>query len=175
MLQRGYGVSKKRNAAGVFIPAPHYPFYRQSTAPGGYRALLGIGGNVGDTVRRFEHLYTFLVKSSLVTVLETSPILRNPPFGYLDQEDFYNAVIDIRTPLRPMQLLHYVLRVEKYFGRKRSFANAPRTLDIDILFYENRKIDSRRLTLPHPHWRERDSVIRPLEKMKGTLWLKRHL
>jgi len=158
-----------------FVTAPHYPFTAQSKKRGGYWALLGIGGNVGDAVRRFERLYTFLVKSPLISVIETSPILRNPPFGYLDQADFYNAVIAIRTPLLPMQLLCYVLRVEKRFGRKRSFANAPRTLDIDIIFYENRKIDSPRLILPHPQWHTRDSVKLPLEKLKGTPWSKRHL
>jgi len=158
-----------------FTVAPHYPYRRAGQSHDGYRAILGIGGNMGDTVRRFEHLYTFLVKSPLITVLETSPILRNPPFGYLDQADFCNAVVVIQTRLLPMQLLRYVLQVERRFGRKRSFANAPRTLDIDILFYEKRKMHTRHLILPHPHWHERDSVKLPLEKLKGTLWSKRHL
>ncbi len=158
-----------------FVMAPHYPFRRKMVDCGGYHALLGIGGNIGDTMRRFEHLYIFLLKSPFVTVVETSPVLKNPPFGYLDQDDFYNAVVDICTPLQPMQLLQYLLQVEHYFGRKRSFANAPRTLDIDILFYEDRKMDTSRLTLPHPHWKKRESVRLPLEKMKGIQWLKRHL
>ena len=157
------------------IRSSSYP--RRSQVQGLYRhhALLGIGGNVGDTIRRFEHLYIFLVKSPYITVVETSPILRNPPFGYLEQEDFYNALIHIQTGLTPMQLLDYILRVEQQFGRKRSFANAPRTLDIDMIFYEQRKIETVRLTVPHPHWQERDSVVIPLQQMKGTLWSKRHL
>ena len=157
----------------------HYPFRRAKRfvkrSSHCHDALLGIGGNMGDVPRRFEHLYTFLVKSPLVTVVETSAIVRNPPFGYLDQQDFYNAVIHIKTCLMPLQLLAYILRVEKRFGRKRSFANAPRTLDIDMIFYDKRRIDHPRLKLPHPHWQERDSVLVPLGEMKGKIWSKRHL
>jgi 2-amino-4-hydroxy-6-hydroxymethyldihydropteridine diphosphokinase len=116
-----------------------------------------------------------LVKSSLVTIVETSPILRNPPFGYLKQDDFFNAVVHIRTSLMPRELLEYMLRVEKYFGRKREFQDGPRTLDIDLIFYENREINTSRLTVPHPNWQDRDSVKIPLSKMKGKRWSKRLL
>jgi 2-amino-4-hydroxy-6-hydroxymethyldihydropteridine diphosphokinase len=129
---------------------------------------------MGNVMRRFEHLYNFLVKSPFMTIIETSPILRNPPFGYLDQDDFYNALISVQTDLTALELLAYVLRVEKRFGRKRSFANAPRTLDIDMIFYDRVKIDTPRLTIPHPHWQERDSVVIPLGEMKGNVWSKRH-
>ena len=157
----------------------HYPYRLKRISkeryPFGHDVLLGIGGNIGDVPRRFEHLYTFLVKSPFVTVVETSPILKNPPFGYLEQEDFYNAVIHIRTPLMPGKLLVYILRIEKYFGRKRKFQDGPRTLDIDMIFYENREMETKRLILPHPRYRERDSVMVPLREMKGVAWLKRHL
>ena len=133
----------------------------------GYRVLLGIGGNMGDVVRRFDHLLFYLKRSSLVSVLETAPILRNPPFGYLDQEDFYNSLIRIETYLSPKALLRYVLSIEKVFGRKRLIKDGPRTLDIDIIFYENRTIKTKYLTLPHPGWKERASVLIPLSMMKG--------
>ena len=153
----------------------HYPFFAGECSTGKHNVLLGIGGNMGDVPRRFEYLYYFLLKSPFVTVVETSPILRNPPFGYLEQDDFYNAVIHIQTMLMPRALLDYLLRVEKRFGRKRNFENGPRTLDIDMIFYDNREIDTDRLTLPHPHWRKRDSVLIPLAQMKGVSWLKRLL
>jgi 2-amino-4-hydroxy-6-hydroxymethyldihydropteridine diphosphokinase len=128
---------------------------------------LGIGGNVGDVVRRFDHLLYYLKRSTLVRVLETAPILKNPPFGYMDQEDFYNSLIRIETFLSPKALLRYVLNVEKIFGRKRLFKDGPRTLDIDIIFYENRTIKTKELILPHPGWRDRESVLIPLSMMKG--------
>ncbi|TNF43726.1 MAG: 2-amino-4-hydroxy-6-hydroxymethyldihydropteridine diphosphokinase [Epsilonproteobacteria bacterium] len=135
----------------------------------GHEALLGIGGNIGDVVRRFEHLFYYLKRSSLVRVLETAPILQNPPFGYTKQGDFYNSLIRIETFLTPKALLRYVLRVEKIFGRKRLFKDGPRTLDIDIIFYENVTMETKDLTLPHPGWRERESVLIPLSMMKGKM------
>lgn len=137
--------------------------------------LVGIGGNTGDVVSRFDKLYHFWVKSKLLCVVENSPILKNPPFGYLEQDDFYNAVVHLRTDMNPNDFLKYMLGVEKLFGRQRSFDNAPRTLDIDIIFFNMITMDSDFLRLPHPKWQDRDSVLIPLSKMKGVSWLKRHL
>ena len=133
---------------------------------GAKRSLLGIGGNIGDVIRRFDRLLVYLRRSSLVRVIETSIILQNPPFGYTNQDDFYNALMMIETRLTPNELLAYILRVERIFGRKRSFANAPRTLDIDIIFYEGVKMSSDRLTIPHIGYKDRDSVLIPLESMR---------
>lgn len=139
-------------------------FPYRSTAPGKkrYQATLGIGGNLGDVNRRFIHLLVYMERSPLVNVLQTSPILQNPPFGYLAQPDFFNAVMKIETDLTPKSLMRYLLRVEKKFGRKRSFQDAPRTLDIDMIFFETIRMKSKILTLPHPHWHERKSVVIPL-------------
>jgi 2-amino-4-hydroxy-6-hydroxymethyldihydropteridine diphosphokinase len=135
---------------------------------GSHRALVGIGGNVGDMLRRFERLFYYFKRSSFVKVVETAPILKNPPFGYLKQDDFYNSLILLETSLTPRELLSYVLRVEKVFGRKRLFKDGPRTLDIDIIFYENVKMETKSLTLPHPEWMQRSSVLIPLSMMKGN-------
>lgn len=127
---------------------------------------IGIGGNVGEVRRRFERLRHFLKRSSDLRLLESSPILVNPPFGYLDQPDFLNAVLRIATALPPRALLRRLLRIERRFGRRRSFPNAPRTLDLDILFYGERRVRRKDLTIPHPHWRERESVTIPLAQMR---------
>lgn len=134
-----------------------------------YMALLGIGGNVGDVLRRFEHLFVFLQRQGIVEIVETSPLLQNPPFGYLEQDDFLNALILVRTALRPRALLRYVLRVEKRFGRKRLFQDGPRTLDIDVIFYEKVQMQSSELTLPHYGWMQRASVLIPLAQMKKVV------
>ena len=128
-----------------------------------------MGGNLGDVPARFERLWRYWQHTDQVAIVQTSPILRNPPFGYAEQPDFYNAVIHLRTRLDPHALLRYILYTEKRFGRTRSFANAPRTLDLDMIFYEKRTLETPRLSLPHPHWRERDSVVMPLGLMKGEL------
>ena len=167
-------IKKNIDKKHQLIRTKYYPLQHTVRRVRCHHALLGIGGNMGDVVRRFGHLYNFLVKSSFITIVETSPILRNPPFGYLAQDDFYNALISVQTDLTAMELLAYILRVERRFGRRRSFSNAPRTLDIDMIFYDTLKIDKPRLTVPHPHWQERDSVVIPLQQMKGKVWSKRH-
>ena len=158
---------KRIDRQNTLIKTRTYPGRFKSKS--GYLVLLGIGGNIGDVVRRFDHLLFYLKRSSLVRVLETAPILKNPPFGYKEQDDFHNSLIRIETFLSPKALLRYVLRVEKIFGRKRLFKDGPRTLDIDIIFYENRTIKTKDLTLPHPGWKKRESVLIPLSMMKGKM------
>jgi len=156
---------KRLNSSLTLIKTPLYPARYQRSLKR-YRVTLGVGGNIGDVVRRLEKLSCFFKREITCDLIGTGPILKNPPFGYEDQEDFYNSVMMVQTNLQPKAFLKYVLEVERKFGRKRSFPNAPRTLDIDMIFYEDRKISTKTLTLPHPHWRERESVIIPLAYME---------
>ena len=132
-----------------------------------HRAIIGIGGNVGDVKRRFQHLRHYLNRQKNIEILHTAPILQNPPFGYTDQDDFLNSVIEVATSMGPKELLGFLLRTEKRFGRKRSFPNAPRTLDLDLIFFDDVRMSTTKLTLPHPHWQERESVLIPLSLL-GT-------
>ena len=139
-------------------------------------ALIGVGANLGDSKRRFERLYNYLKKSKFVKIIATSVIFKNPPFGYLEQPYFYNTLLLIETNLTPIELLRYLQRVELHFGRKREFKNAPRTLDLDILLYNKRKIKKdTTLIIPHPFWKERESVQLPLKYLKGAKCLQRVL
>ncbi len=131
-----------------------------------HEALIGIGGNVGHVRRRFKQLLHYLRSFPAIDVVATSPVLQNPPFGYLDQADFFNAVLIIRTNLEPLPLLRTLLHIEKRFGRRRSFPNAPRTLDLDIIFFESKKLYNKQLTIPHPHWKERESVLIPMSHLR---------
>lgn len=158
---------KQLGAEHTLLSTLHFPYTTYNE--GGKRALLGIGGNIGDVMRRFEHLFWYFKRSKFVHIIETAPILKNPPFGYTEQEDFYNSLILVETKLGPQELLSYVLRVERYFGRKRAFQDAPRTLDIDIIFYENVSMKTDNLTLPHPGWMKRSSVLVPMSHMKNRL------
>jgi len=150
-----------------------YPYQRVKQSDKGYQAILGIGGNIGDVRRRFNHLFIYLKKSPYITIIETAPILKNPPFGYLEQEYFYNSLIYVKTCLKPKALLRYILHVEKKFSRRRSFQDAPRTLDIDMIFYEDLYMSSKELTIPHPSWQERNSVLIPMSYMK-TPYIKKY-
>ena len=160
---------KSIDEKNTLIFTQHFPYSSKDTKQYKRKALLGIGGNIGDVLRRFEHLFWVFKKSPFVSVMETAPVLKNPPFGFLEQGDFYNSLLLIETNLTPRALLRYVLRVEKVFGRKRLFKDGPRTLDIDIIFYENVSMQTKDLTLPHPGWMQRSSVLIPLSMMKSKL------
>jgi 2-amino-4-hydroxy-6-hydroxymethyldihydropteridine diphosphokinase len=139
-------------------------------------ALIGVGGNLGDCKRRFNKLLVKLQRDKQLKVLASSIIFKNPPFGYLKQDYFFNTLFLIDTKLSPIELLVYLQRVEKHFGRVRLFKDAPRTLDLDIIFYEKEKIKKvPKLIIPHPHWKDRESVTLPLKYLKGLKCLKRVL
>lgn len=140
----------------------HFPWRNKLTFPHRHTVVVGVGGNVGDVRRRFEHLFFEIQRDKRVTLTQTSLILKNPPFGFTEQEDFFNTTVVIKTSMNARTFLAYLMRLEKKFGRKRSFSNAPRTLDLDIIFFDDLVMDTKKLTLPHPAWMERESVLIPL-------------
>ncbi len=125
--------------------------------------IIGVGGNVGNVTRRFKKVALMLAKNPSLQLVATAPLLKNPPFGFTDQPQFYNTLFLVRTSLSPRMLMKRLLYIEKRFKRKRTFKNAPRTLDLDIIFYSDRKMRSKDVTIPHPRWMERESVIIPLK------------
>ena len=130
-----------------------------------HSVTIGIGGNIGDTKKIFDKLILCLKKDARFTLLMTSPLLQNPPFGFLEQSDFLNGIIRLKTNLCPNAFLKAMQRYENKFGRKRSFQDAPRTLDIDIIFFDNKKVNTENLIIPHKNWAIRVSVIIPLRRM----------
>ena len=143
-----------------------FPFVSNNKSHHRYEVVIGIGGNVGDVRRRFEHLFFEIQREKRISLVKTSLILKNPPFGYINQDDFFNSILVLKTSMQPKKFLRYLLRLEKKFGRRRSFANAPRTLDLDIIFFDNRKINTKDLTVPHPFYTQRESVMIPLTGIK---------
>jgi 2-amino-4-hydroxy-6-hydroxymethyldihydropteridine diphosphokinase len=143
-----------------------YPYVSYKKCFHRYEVTVGVGGNIGDMKRRLHHLFYALKKEKRVCVVQTTLMLKNPPFGYTQQDDFLNSIIILKTSLPPRAFLRYLLGLEKRFGRKRSFANAPRTLDLDIIFFDNRVISTRDLVVPHPYWSQRESVVIPLAGVK---------
>ncbi|XPV67936.1 MAG: 2-amino-4-hydroxy-6-hydroxymethyldihydropteridine diphosphokinase [Halarcobacter sp.] len=130
-----------------------------------YLVHIGIGGNIGNIKKTFNKLLLCLKSDGRFDILITSPLLLNPPFGFLEQNHFLNGIIALKTNLAPNEFLKNMQRLEKRFGRKRSFQDAPRTLDIDIIFFANKKIDTEKLIIPHKDWANRESVIIPLKHL----------
>jgi len=137
-----------------------------------HTVTIGVGGNIGDVTKRFKKLFMMLQSDSRFILQSCSPILKNPPFGYLDQDDFLNAVIVLRTNLSPIEALNVFQRYEYRFKRTRSFQDAPRTLDIDIIFYNQIKMNTARLTIPHKGYRHRPSVLIPLSYIHKQKYVK---
>lgn len=153
----------------TLIKTTHYPYVSPDIKKRPkHKAIIGVGGNIGDVIRRFEHLYYYLERSKGVDLRESVPVLRNPPFGFLEQDDFYNTVMVLDTSMTPKELMRFLLHTEKVFGRRRTRKDGPRTLDLDILFYDAVKIDTKQLKIPHPEWMNRDSVLIPLMYLKGN-------
>jgi GTP cyclohydrolase-4 len=128
---------------------------------------LGLGSNLGDRkynlARALELLMNYLVVEQVSSVYETEPV------GYKEQPLFLNAVCRISTELNPEKLLHLAKKIEAELGRMPSFPNAPRTIDIDILFYGDAVINGKELTVPHPRLTERAFVLVPLAEIAPDL------
>ncbi len=162
-------MKKQINSTLCLYWSTNFPYKCSRTSSKVYTVTLGIGGNIGDVKKRFNQLFLTLKNDSRFSIVQTTPLLTNPPFGYINQDDFLNGIIVVKTSLPPKQLLKQMQRYENRFGRTRSFQDAPRTLDIDIIFIQkngiNLKIKTPILTVPHPFWKERDSVIIPLNQL----------
>ncbi len=161
---------KKLNSTLTLYFNNNFPFKNKGLSNKKYMVTVGIGGNIGNTKQRFNKLFLALQRDSRFNVIQTTPLLQNPPFGYLEQDDFLNALIVLKTNLAPMSLLKQMQRYENRFGRKRSFQDAPRTLDIDIIFIKKNnsklKVQNSKLIVPHLNWKNRKSVTIPLSYLK---------
>jgi 2-amino-4-hydroxy-6-hydroxymethyldihydropteridine diphosphokinase len=125
-------------------------------------AYVGLGANVGEPRRQLEAAIDELGKLSAPGRFLASRLYRSAPLGYLDQPDFLNAVARVDTRLAPEALLAELQAIEARHGRERPFANAPRTLDLDLLLYADRVVNAPALVLPHPRMHERAFVLKPL-------------
>lgn len=148
-----------------FIYRPFFPCVLKRQKQFANDVLLGIGGNLGDCVRRFEAFFARVRSDSRFCILSTSPIYRNPAFGYAHQPDFYNATMQISTQCGMIEIFRMIFYWERCFGRgrKREFRNAPRTLDVDLIFFNDMRLKRPYLQIPHVAWQERESVLLPLE------------
>ncbi len=134
------------------------------------RAFLGFGGNLGEPLQAFRSAFQALAADSRVTRLKTSPLYRTPPVGGPDgQPDYLNGVVELTTSLSPTELLQLCQQLEAAAGRVRELRWAARTLDIDLLLYADRVIDTERLKVPHPRLHQRHFVLLPLADLAPEL------
>jgi 2-amino-4-hydroxy-6-hydroxymethyldihydropteridine diphosphokinase len=128
-------------------------------------AYVGIGSNVGEPRAQVLAALAKLGGMPRTRLVGQSSLYASAPLGYADQPQFVNAVAALDTELPAMRLLHELQALETAQGRRRSFKNAPRTLDLDILLYGDVVLQHPALTLPHPRMHERAFVLRPLVEL----------
>jgi len=127
-----------------------------------HTAFIALGSNLGDPEGKVRQGIAALAELPQSQLAAASSLYRSAAVGYADQPDFINAVAQISTALAPQALLAALLALEKHFGRKRSFPNAPRTLDLDLLLYDAQCIAEPGLAVPHPRMHQRAFVLAPL-------------
>ena len=106
---------------------------------------------------------------AFVEMIHQSAVYETAPVGYTDQDYFLNMVVEIKTDYTPSELLTACQSIEQSLGRRRTIKNGPRTIDLDILVYENKTLQSEQLTIPHPRMKERAFVLVPLAEIDESI------
>ena len=137
-------------------------------------AYVALGSNLDNPKMQIQDAFAELDEIDKTHLLRTSSLYGSAPWGYTNQPDFVNAVAEIETELAPRALLDELLKIETWHGRERSFANAPRTLDLDIALYGDEIIVEQGLQIPHPRMHERAFVLVPLAELAPGLEIPGH-
>lgn len=135
------------------------------------RVFIGLGGNLGNSLEILTQAIEQLANLPGCELVNQSSFYQSPAWGGVAQDDFINAVIEIQTDLAPVILLSALLEVEKNFGRNRDneVRWGPRSLDCDILLFDNLQINSEQLIVPHPRMTQRAFVLKPLAELDSHL------
>lgn len=130
-----------------------------------HRVFLGLGSNMGDRKAYLDGAVQGLKEANQVSLIQVSSYIETPPYGLVDQDPFLNSVVEIETTLAPYPLLDLCQSLEKAAGRVRKVHWGPRTLDVDILFYDQEILGLDRLAVPHPDLVNRAFVLEPMVEL----------
>jgi 2-amino-4-hydroxy-6-hydroxymethyldihydropteridine diphosphokinase len=134
------------------------------------RVFIGLGTNLGaDLDRNLREAIEALRRLPDTEVVRISSFMSSAPWGVSDQPRFLNAVVEIRTGLEPLPLLTALKQLETELGRVPTYRWGPRLIDFDIILYGSRVVDLPELKIPHPHYQEREFVLRPLAEIAPDL------
>lgn len=128
--------------------------------PSTNRTVLQLGSNKGNKLEYLKNAINGI--SEFSTIVKEGSVYLTEAWGNTDQGDFYNQIIEIETQLDPFSLMEKLLEVEKNLGRVRTDKWGPRIIDIDILFYDQKRIKTKNLEIPHPRLHQRKFVLQPL-------------
>ncbi len=131
----------------------------------GHIAYIGIGSNLGDKIGYCERAISEILAIDGHRLLAKSSFFQTKPIGYLQQDWFVNGVIKIETDLGPFDLHRALREIESKIGRRRTFPGGPRVIDLDLLFFEDQRIETEELQIPHPRLHQRQFVLIPLSEI----------
>lgn len=131
--------------------------------------FIGIGSNQGDKYKNCVLAIDNICACEWNRLLKQSSCYLTEPWGYSKQHDFINLVIELQTSFSPHELLSFLQGVEKKLAKKKNGKWGPRTIDLDILFYNNQRLISPQLTIPHPLLHQRGFVLLPLKEISPHL------
>lgn len=134
-----------------------------------HNAFIALGSNLDNPRAQVLLAMDTIDQLPGCQVLKRSTLHETAPVGYLDQPNFINAVISIETSLSPHELLHALQNIEQAQGRVRTLKNGPRTIDLDLILYDDLTLHTEELILPHPRMHERDFVMLPLAEIHPNL------
>lgn len=134
----------------------------KSSTSEGSEAYIALGANLGDREATLMQAISLLHAHPEIEVLRCSKLYETDPVGMVDQPNFVNMAVALRTTLEPEALLHVMLDTELKLGRERTIRWGPRTVDLDLLWMQGRQMDTELLTLPHPRMMERAFVLVPM-------------
>ena len=133
------------------------------------RAFVGLGANLGDRRAAIEAALSRIAAHPGIELVRRTALIETPPWGVEDQPPFLNAVAELRTTLEPPELLEALKRMERDLGRTPTRRWGPREIDLDILLFGDRVIDTPSLVVPHPHLGERPFVLAQLVELDPEL------
>jgi len=134
-----------------------------------YTAYIGIGSNLGDKIAHCEKAISEILNIDYHRLLSRSSLFNTRPIGYTAQDWFVNGVIKIETDLEPLDLYRVLKAIEIRLGRKGTFRGGPRVIDLDLLLFDDRRIETEELQVPHPRLHERQFVLIPLSEIDPNL------
>jgi len=132
-------------------------------------AYLSVGSNKGDKLKNIKELLKLIRKEDFVKIVSLSSLYETEPVGYKDQDNFYNFCIKIKSRLKPKKLIEWIKSMEKKLGRETGIKWGPRTIDVDILYYDDMIINEHGLNIPHPEIQNRKFVLIPLLEIEPKL------
>lgn len=130
-----------------------------------HKAYIGLGSNIGDKEKYLKEAINKISADKNIQIGKQSSFIVTKPWGYTEQDDFLNAVIEINTTLEPEELMDLLLEIEAELDRERIIKWGPRTIDLDIIMYDDLITSDEKVVLPHPRMHEREFVLKSLNEI----------